>query len=223
MHLVAHQNSPSKKNQTKSFVRYVGAGYAGIHICGSSEVFECPSEKKPPDHRRIVYPVYLQVYVLPLIGGYESKEKTIAQKRAHRQSYKKRTQSLLHLHRKKSNKELCKVYGCWLMSELAAGYVGIHIYVSSEVFECPSEKRPPDHRRIVYPVYFQVYVLPLIGGYESTEKTIVQKMQPLRSPHSDSYSYEMSWLVVASNSMLHPQVWPQSESLRYTTPPILSG
>ena len=113
-------------------------------LCGLSEAFEYPSEKRPPDHRQIVYPVYPQVYVLPLMGGYESTKKTIARKRD--------TQKTLD--RKKSNKKLFR---------------------SSESFECPSEKRPPDQRRIVYSVYLQVYVLHLIGGYESTEKKIARK------------------------------------------------
>ena len=129
----------------------LASGYVGIHICGSSEVFECPSEKKPPNQRQIVYPVYPQVYVLHLIGGYESMEKTIAQKRDTQKALRK---TVTPPHRKESNKEFCG---------------------SSEVFECLSGKKPPDQRQIVYPVYLQVYVLPLIGGYESTEETIVQK------------------------------------------------
>ena len=102
-------------------------------LFGLSEVFECLSEKKPPYKRQIVYLVYPQVYVLPLIGGYKSTTKTIARKRV--------TQKALD--RKKSNKELFGFCECRLILELPARYVGIHICGSFEVFECLSGKKSP--------------------------------------------------------------------------------
>ena len=147
------------------FILESAASHVGIHICGSFAVFECLSGKKPPYNRQIVYLVYPQVYDLPLIGGYKSTAKTIARKRVNQKA----------LDRKKSNKELFGFCGCRLILELAASYVGIHICGSFEAFECLSEKKPPYKRQIVYLVYLQVYVLPLIGGYKFTAKTIARK------------------------------------------------
>ena len=110
-----------------------------------------PLGEKPPYNRQIVYLVYPQVYVLPLIGGYKSTAKTIVRKKGLTENFTKDELSLLHLHRKASKKGL---------------------YGFSEAFECPSGKKLPYNRQIVYP---QVYVLPLIGGYKSTAKTIARK------------------------------------------------
>ena len=106
-------------------------------------------QKKAPPIRGKSYTPY--THVLPLMGGYESTEKTIVRKRDTQKSLRK-TATLPH--RKELNKKFCG---------------------SFEVFECLSGKKPPDQRQIVYPVYPQVYVLPLIGGYESMETTIARK------------------------------------------------
>ena len=125
-----------KKHQIKGFVGFL-------------RPLSVPREKSFPINRQIVYP---QVYVLPLIGGYESTTKTITRKRGSQKTLQKTTsQKPPH---QKSNK----------------GLFGL-----SEVFECLSEKKPPYKRQIVYLVYPQVYVLPLIGGYKSTTKTIARK------------------------------------------------
>ena len=159
---IARKRGSQKTSQKMDSLLHLHRKASKKGLYGFSETFECPSGKKLPYNRQIVYP---QVYDLPLIGGYKSTAKTIARKKV--------TQKALD--RKKSNKELFGFCGCRLILELAASYVGIHICGSFAVFECLSRKKPPYNRQIVYLVYPQVYDLPLIGGYKSTAKTIARK------------------------------------------------
>ena len=223
------QKALDRKRSNKELFGFYGcrlilelaASYVGIHICGSFEFFECLSGKKSPDHRQIVYLVYPQVYVLPLIGGYKSTTKTIVRKRGSQKTSQK-TDTLPH--QKKSNKELFGLCGCRLILESAARYVGIHI---CGPFECLSRKKPPYNRQIVYLVYPQVYVLPLIGGYESTTKTIarkrgsqtiLQKMDSLLHLHQKASNKELCGLSEAfeclsgkkllyNRQIVYPQVY----------------